>query len=545
MVLTNAEQTKLSKLYEPILYFHPEETHLPIHPEQFMIESAMWCNKPPRNDRKSWGNCEHKTNDPFPRSPLIPLGSLSVDPDDLDSNTQVYIGKPAPDDDSFRPYLVSNGERELFLQTRDLGWGQGGPDQPIIAEIAAEHFFSGAPFPGRDFLHYMVDVRDQDSAPDIPIGADTPIPPGWQGALQSAYPNGYWLITYLYLFAYHEEELAHCEKASEHFRARRTGDPVSNLLNGSYAGDWQAFTVLVPNPGQPADSSPGSPTHLPSPLSPLDIDEDDFPLPDSVGFSRRARGALVNVGSNVVESAEFSVMKVIDTDGGDLRRIGNHVKTFVAKGTHNYYAGPGEQNSPKFDDKLPIPINIIDQCLLADSLEAGAQKVEETQQKAENIARQVLVGVSKIGGGILLGALGGPAGAIVGAFLGAMAAVAEGLGGAGPDTLPPFYGPDEVPDHPSDSGTYGLVLVPPDLHDQLAEELAEEAKSVVTLATGQALRIVDRDRQIWWQPDGTHPFGYEGRWGVMCERDPFNRRSGSVIPYFEANFINAYLTSRA
>ena len=56
--------------------------------------------------------------------------------------------------------------------------------------------------------------------------------------------------------------------------------------------------------------------------------------------------------------------------------------------------------------------------------------------------------------------------------------------------------------------------------------------------------ILNRDdpEQLWWQPDGMHPLGYQGKWGVISERDPFDRRSGTTIPAFEASFVNALLT---
>jgi hypothetical protein len=125
--------------------------------------------------------------------------------------------------------------------------------------------------------------------------------------------------------------------------------------------------------------------------------------------------------------------------------------------------------------------------------------------------------------------------------------VAEGLGGQGPEPIEEFDpgGPEEVPDVGPAEGRYGLVLAPPSVFEQLSGELEGQA-NVRSFNEAWNLRLVDRDSpgQIFWPPDGTHSRGYSGLWGVVSERDPFNRRSGTSVPFFEAAFINSLLTER-
>lgn len=92
MALSNQEKARLTEIYEPILFFHKDEKYRPVHAGDLMERSAMWCNKPIDEDKRSWGNCSHTTSDPFPRSPLIDKGNPSVDPDDADP-PKVFIGE--------------------------------------------------------------------------------------------------------------------------------------------------------------------------------------------------------------------------------------------------------------------------------------------------------------------------------------------------------------------------------------------------------------------------------------------------------------------
>jgi hypothetical protein len=385
------------------------------------------------------------------------------------------------------------------------------------------------------------------SAP-YPLDGDTQIPPGWQVALQGLYPRGFWLLTFYFLYKYHEEELTDCENDMEEVRARRAGEPLARQLHGSYAGEWQAVSVLVANPGMAVE---GAPSSVPlQPASPSDLADDDFPAPEYVGYSRRARGAVVNITSNVIEARDFTFMPVFANASEEIKLLGNHAKVFVSRGTHNNYPLEGTMTAPKADMSLPFGIEFLNACLAADNFDTLFEQADEAKEKANEVKRQarvIAIGLGKIVGAGILGALGGPAGVIVGVVLGGMAAVAEGLGGQGPTPLDEFDpgGPEEVPDVGPAEGRYGLVLAPPSVSDDVSAELAGEA-NVVAFNEAWALRLVNRDKpsQIWWPPDGTHPRGYSGLWGVVSERDPFNRRSGTEVPLFEAAFINSLLTER-
>jgi hypothetical protein len=567
MALTADEKARLVEIYEPILYFHPDEIFPPSDPGYFMRASAMWCSQPTDPKvKENWGDGSHLADTPFPRTPLIPKGRLSLDPADDEFTEVDFIGKQV---EGFRPFLTSNQERELFLQTPPKDWVgassfgivDSGPDTD--ASLSAETTSDVPAYSIGPTYSYYVDVRDQDTAPAIPVDDQTALPPGWPTAMQGVYPKGYWLLTFYFFYTYHAEALTDCEVASEIFRAKRSGDPLPRAIfstrnpadmdegptgafaHGSYAGDWHAVSVLVANPGTPMGSTSGG---IPVPISPLELFDNEFPDPDVVGFSRRARGVDTHIGSNLVESSGFTFMPIAVIERGEAALENRHVKVFVAKGTHNNYATDGSHKAPKFDAALPFPIDFFDACEAADDAltlrYVLPDNVKVGLEEAKDKARVIGVAIAKILGGLLLL---GPIGLIPGIG----SAMSEGMGDPYADRhQEPFphgaeTAPDEGPRQEDDNGI-GVVVAPQSLRDQLSEELENKAKEVKAFSNRYLDRLIDRDsmRQLWWRADGTHPLGYQGRWGVLCERDPFDRRSGTTIPLFEASFISAVLRER-
>jgi hypothetical protein len=357
-------------------------------------------------------------------------------------------------------------------------------------------------------------------------------------------------LTRSYFYPFHEERLVDCEISGEWLRATISERPRVTLPHGSYEGEWQAVTVLVRNPGRPP--GPGAPTGTPiEPISPLDIPADDLPLPDRIGYSRRARGALVNVSSRFVQPEDLTFMVARPVAGGEVKRIDRHAKAFVARGTHNAYAEAGVNTAPKLDNALPLPIDLNDICDETNAVVGTTQDAIEVLEKvrfAKDKAKEIMTGLSKVLTGI---GMFGPFGGLLFGFI---SALHEGVALTRRVYDPPDWpqGPDNVPDvgppatTDGDAPNFGLVLAPAALHAVVQADMAARGERAVRLHAPlgpTAERVVDRGglRQPWWQPDGQHPLGYRGRWGMMTERDPFDRRSGTRIPPFEAVFLNAVL----
>lgn len=550
-MLTAEEKAKLAEIYEPILFHHRDEKYEPISPDRYMAGSTMWCNKPVSDRRFDWGDCGGPQGD-FPHDPLIPQSRVGVNAADAAAEGDIFIG--SEEADGFRTYQVSNEERQLFIQ--QLSWSVGGADQEF--NQTSENFET---MNGRIEItpSYYVDVMDQDSVGAVPRDATTPLPPGFENALRGIYRAGFWVLSYRFFFAYHEERLTDCEIDSEVIRAKRADTFFANHIHGSYEGDWHAVTLLIPNPGAPppADAPTGLP---PTPISPLDLADDEFPVPDFVGFSRRARGVLLNVGSSIVDSESFTLMALAQTSAGEGRFTGNHPHVFVARGTHNMYASPGSNDAPKFDSSLPLPVELIDTCILADNIDYLFKEVEEVREQVSNAVgkgKKAGIAIGKIAAGAAVGgAIGGPIGAAFGGWAGVMAAAVEGVLDPGPDSLPgqpsPPPGPNNVPDagptvnDDDDLPDFGTVAAPAAVAEALRASLGDEVVEVKAWDGPPAQRIIDRTDgvQPWWEPDGDHPQGYRGLWGARVELDPFDRRSGTRIPAFEALFLNAVLTDQ-
>jgi hypothetical protein len=49
--------------------------------------------------------------------------------------------------------------------------------------------------------------------------------------------------------------------------------------------------------------------------------------------------------------------------------------------------------------------------------------------------------------------------------------------------------------------------------------------------------VVDRARQLFWADHLGIENGYQGRWGVRCSEDPFNRRAGGKFPEFRLQVL--------
>ncbi len=549
-MLTSEEKVRLADEYAPILFFHRDEKYEPIRPDRYMSSSAMWLNKPVGDRIFNWGNEEDQAGTDFPRDALIPRSKIGVNAEDAEAENDTFIGSEG--EDGFRTYQVSNEERELFIQ--QVSWSVGGSDSEFAN--AAENFREKNGF--KEITpSFFVDVRDQDDIGAVPRDAATPLPPGFENALRSIYRSGFWLITYRFFFAYHEETLTDCEIDSEVIRAKRAESFHAHHIHGSFEGDWHAVSVIVETP--PVLPVPGAPTGLPPmPMSPLDLT--DFPRPDFSGYSRRARGVLVNIGSGIVDSRNFSIMKLANVAAGDARFTGNHLQTYVARGTHNMYASPGRYDAPKFDSTLPLPIELIDTCILADNVALAFNEVEAVTEKIGNVVstgKKAAISLAKIGAGAAVGGvLFGPVGALFGAWGGAMASAIEGLLCPPPDTIPgqpsPPPGPNNVPDvgptinEEDDLPDFGTVIAPESVADRIRDAFGTNLTELKIWEGPTESRIIDRTDgvQPWWEPDGNHPQGYRGLWGARVTSDPFNRRRGSRIPAYEALFVNAILTNQ-
>src|SRR4051812_13014518 len=80
--------------FEPILYFHRDETLFPSDAKRYLERCALWdVNGGPRDDRARWGGASPRT---FPHFPRIPRGKLiaAEGEDPVVGESGLFIGQP-------------------------------------------------------------------------------------------------------------------------------------------------------------------------------------------------------------------------------------------------------------------------------------------------------------------------------------------------------------------------------------------------------------------------------------------------------------------
>ena len=496
MPLTKEQKQRLIEAYEPILYFHPDEGYVPVKPDVYVEASALWCSQPPSHDKRDWDACKgSEVRDVFPKEPLIEKGKITVNPG-LHDGASKFLG--FQEADGFLPFLVSNRDRELFF---DMAAWQDSEDvtdtsenKSCSTERATERWRDEEPLRSAVDWYYA-EVEELDTLTDILALLREGSGPDLGEALRKILGKA-WFIWYYFLYPIHLEDPRGCEKIVG------VGD------HGNYEGDWNAIGVIVREP-----------------LT-LPWESGSFPEPEWIGFGRRARGLVENFVPFFRQQ-----MDVRSWAGGEVRRVGTHPKVFVANGSHNNYPVAGPQDPPT--------ISVSDAAcgVTEDVDEAIKEKLDELEDTIDTV-KTVVVTVAKVAGGCGIGAIfGGPLGCLIGAAVGGIAAAIEAAADSDDEESTPVddaVAEELERDHPPDPGNYGLVLVPQFLETTLPD--ASEAASVRPWAGTPDHHIVDRELQVWWPGERNDP-GYGGRWGVMCQEDPYDRRSGITFPDFKRAFL--------
>ncbi len=488
MSLTPEQQTKLILAYEPILYFHPDEKFVPVRPEAYMQASALWHSQPPSHKKEDWGN----GGPGFPRTPDISKGNITVNPGEDGVGGKVYPGRALPDGRT--PYLSSNKDRELWLDM--AAWADGSDvtadskNEDCNVDRGLTRWTTEAPLKNAGDWYYA-EVQELDPLmKTIGILQQDGIDLG--GKLREMFGDC-WLIWYYFLYPIHQENLRGCEQVAG----------AGN--NGNYEGDWNGIGIIVSKPAT------------------LPWETGLFPEPLYIGFGRRARGLIENFLPFFRQEMQVNVW-------GDIARVGRHPKVFVSRSSHNNYYLPGPHDPPAI---TPSDVS----CGATEGVDQAVQdKLDELQDTVDTI-ESVTVTVAKVAAGCGIGWLiAGPVGCAVGAVVGGIAAAVEAASDSGDGHSQPVDDATKAEierDHAPDEGHYGLVLAPPSL--VASPDVTTGAKEVRPWAEGN--HRLDRELQIWWPPTGPGDPGYQGRWGVMCQSDPNDRRSGIVFPDFRRAFL--------
>ena len=549
MKLSKEQKRTLAATYEPILIFHPEEKFTPVNPRIYMESCAMWCTEPGSGDaihsKDNWGDCSGQSS--FPRTPLIEQSNLSTDPSDADPSDPVYIGER---DDHGRPqYLASGDERLLWLDT--TGWKRDTDEWVVpswttdVTEDSANREVSidGAQDQYQSWREetedgtrpavdwYSAEVIDLNELEELIVHSSEAVTlDSLKNVIEEAL-----VIWYYFLYPAHQEVTRGCERIAGVGR------------HGNYEGDWTAVGVVIHREGwlslleDIADDGD------------LDVDHDRIPEPEYVGFGRRSKGLIESADVDIAKRT-FRPKMEIDRWNEVGRKQGTHPMVYVTRGSHNNYRTAGEK-SPPSSDLSDATCEVIEgaERTASETMEKADEGVEEAEELLDDV-RDAAVTMSKVAAGAGIGAAFGPGGAAVGAGAGAVSGIVEasqssvdldsdedgdGNGGlfdrGGVDA-------DDASDQTASEDDFGVVLAPANLVSQLESEFT--ANQVRSWTGDMSDRIVDRREQRWWpttpevtDDDGRPIQGYDGRWGVLCQTDPADRRSGIEFPLFKRSLL--------
>ncbi len=130
---------ELIRNFEPILYFHKDETFFPSDAKRYMEHCHLWRAEKPFDDRSSWGG----KGTPFPRNPMIGSGGIAAAQNEVQQPGQAddtYIGQQQGLEFPF--FSADNEERFLELS----GWeaSDGAPSHLVSQATKNSHAHLGS-----------------------------------------------------------------------------------------------------------------------------------------------------------------------------------------------------------------------------------------------------------------------------------------------------------------------------------------------------------------------------------------------------------------
>jgi hypothetical protein len=492
---------ELIRNFEPILYFHKDETFFPSDAKRYMEHCALWQAEKPFDNQTSWGG---KTNQ-FPRAPMIPLGKIAaakneVRPPQQGQPGDTYLGEQqglafpffsADDEERFLDLAgwegiggvpshdVSQASKNAHAHLGILAQLYNHPNASNPALKASRHWYHAEEFNANRLRQMVADQKFTDA--DL----KTFLSPGFK----FREPH---IICYYFFFPGHIEGLQGCENTE-------TGPQF-----GSFAGEWACMAILL---DRTATNQPFK--------------------PQFIGLASR------NAAKAQELDDESRVGMIVHRwDDPKLKVFPNastHLRLFVAKGTHSLYLAPGQK--PLEPQKANDPS--IANCGAAEKL---ADKVTEGK------GGKGLVYIAKIMGGLVaLSGLG-----VVGGFVWSILEDEPTLGTFGTFIPAPKPNPTQQ-DFPPEEGDFGMIIHPPTFIPPDAgpdNHVSWPASETAAINNRTYSIIVDRTnadetkRQVWF-PGYDNFRGYSGRWGLRVAGDPFTRRAGMRFPPFVEMFLVA------
>jgi hypothetical protein len=479
---------QLIRRFEPVLFFHPQETDFPVDAKRYVENAALWAAKAAFDDKNGWGGA---SGDPFPRQPLVQAGQLSAMP----SEPGTYLGSSI--------FLLDDPRNERFLELG--GWkdktgthesGVTDSSVNVYADRAAiaNLYNTDATLKGSTPWYHaelfdtarLTRLAALVSAPDL-------------SKIVSRLTNPMLLCYYLF-FPSHAESVD--SGACTNIEAKEVG---------CHAGDWQCIAIMLQGDpsGTLANATPKFFGHTGCRPFPDFVDNNQVFPPHQFDAD----------GLTVMKVAPWRPSTGATANQPEVADD-YHPRLYVANGSHSLYMTPGSH------EIYPFPQGDTFECAAYETASLLPDDPPNDLEVAGAFFLKMLAA-----GALNLGPIG--------VVIGLVAAAAEGV-------LPKVSGlvlqghdpadPDEAPAAAGAGKTVqpaGLVLT--DGGSDVSDWVSQQG---LQLQDRRYDFIVDRATQLWWPGDET-PTGFRGRWGQHVTSDFLPRRSGPKFPSYCTMFLLA------
>lgn len=477
----------LVRRFEPVLFFHQQESFFPSDAKRYLEHAALWRAQPSFDARNSWGGAAN----PFPKQPMIPAGDIAARSDEPGT----YLGDPQ--------FLVAGEAEERFLQLG--GWkDKAGTPQPDVTASSANIYadrgsifnrYANEPALANSRFWYHTEVFDSDRLKRLATTVRAPDLSKVHASLKS--PT---LICYYLLVPAHEQSV---DSGCTNIEAKEVG---------AFAGEWGCMAVLL------EDTSVGP------------------QQPTLIGFTGSQTPLFEQTPGNFIRRPQAFdderriVLKVEPWRPGTgpgaalPELIDQHPRLYVALGSHSLYLQSGAQKVDPFpDDANPQKCGRFDTPSL----------VPKQSFPDDDFWEDVGAFLAKFFGPGLLG-LGpwGFIGGVVAAALEGVIPTPQGLNLVGTASVAPD---DQAPAAGSGKTIRPVGLQVPDAGADIEDWRSAQG---VPVDGRRYDYLVDRATQIWWPADDGDG-GFQGRWGQRVEADPLPRRAGMRFPQFWKMFLMA------
>jgi hypothetical protein len=375
----SGDDEDLAAKFAPILFFHPQESFLPIDPKAYLQKAALWSAAVPFDAKSSWGGSAGAS---FPRVPLVKSGEIAL----MQTDPGEWIGGAQ--------FTVDQSDQERFLE---LGAWKDVVNAPV-SEVTAtssniyanrQAIFDAFSDPNINHTWYA-EIFDRQRMLDLSTIGDK----GLDYAAVISSLRDPKLLNYYIFYPAHEQTIDKDD-------ATCVGSRIKEYA--CHAGDWTCISVLLE---APVGGGPHEPTFVGSSGLPMGYGE---PYLAPFAYDPELRVAMRVQRWRPATGPVASLPEL--TDG--------HPRFYVSRGSHYYYTTPGDHGL----DYLPSGPQLCGDFEGSEVLPEGAGETDGSENREQLGA--ILV---KIVGGA---AVFPPAGWIAGF----VAAGLEGLLGFGLDVV--------------------------------------------------------------------------------------------------------------